>query len=160
MVDDDEICGKAASCRKKRSLKAAGEDPHPKAPRGGKRIVEDLEPMSRGRKRAAKDSEPEPKKRGSKSRGSNAKGPAPKAAPKSKRAPKVGAKAKPAPKSKAKAKPAKSKPAYGDLNDDVKARLSRKSAAYHRAFKQARNENNDELVCRELAREAASWHLF
>ena len=59
-------------------------------------------------------------------------------------------------KSKAKAKISKSTAAS---SDDYKARLSRKSAAYHRALKQARSENNDELVCRELAREAASWHI-
>ena len=169
--------------RKKRALKAAeDEEPEPcaeLASRGRKKrasrpaVDDGDEPHTRGRKRrvskAAEREVEEPRPRARRTvkpaytaepRVARKRDPTPKASPKAKRAPKtpIPAKSKPAAKAKSKETSATSR---GSLDSDektklYKAKLSRKSAAYHRALKLARSEGKDEDLCRDLAREATS----
>ena len=86
-----------------------------------------------------------------------------KRAAKAKCAPKSAAKAKaksPKPKSAPKANP-KTKPANGKAkgDDEYKDRMSRKSGAYHAAFKLARSQGKTEEDCRALAREVTKLKL-
>ena len=64
---------------------------------------------------------------------------------------------KKAPKSKASAK---SKPAAAEKGADYKAKQSRKSSAYHKAFKQAKDDGKDLEECRELARAATRLQIY
>ena len=65
------------------------------------------------------------------------------------------AKAKPGPKAKVTAKAAKARHDEGDVIAERKARLSRKSAAYHKAVKQGKDSGKSAEECKALGKEAA-----
>ena len=157
--EEPERYAELSSCgrgRKKRVWRPAEDDSEEACTRGRKRRTskaaehEVEEPRARSRRAVKPVDTAEP----SVARKSK-RGPTPKPAPKAKRAPKtpVAAKSKPAAKAPTTSREASDSDQKAKL---YKAKLSRKSAAYHRALKLARSEGKEEDLCRDLAREATS----
>ena len=176
-VGSDRACKKAKVDTRKRKRAASPSQeaepekaPKPKATKPKAKAQSTAEPEAaskdktkRGPKAAAK---PVPKAKGKavpKAKGEavpKAKG---KAVPKAKAKPVPKAKAKEVPKAAAKAVPkakaaaAKTKGASHDKGDVIaerKARLSRKSVAYHKAMKQGKDAGKSLEECKELAKQA------
>ena len=130
--NDDDDAGHAL--KKRSSKRAATEPAGPKCAKKGKSSPA---PTAKGRR------SPAPKA-------------SPKRAPKAKKSPSSAPKAKPTVRkavAKSKATSSYRAPCLDDSN--YKAKMSRKSGAYHKALKQARDEGKDEEDCRSLARAAS-----